>query len=247
MKTKMTVLLMIVAALTLTTLACSFTVNLPDMEKGNGTVSEETRDISDFSKIDFSGIGELTITLGDEAALSIEAEENLLPYIETYNRGKTLVIEIKDGVNIQPTEPVRFAITAVSLDSIDVSGVGDVNLPELETDSFDITISGVGDVKVSSLTAERLNADMSGLGDLTIQGGKVDSQQVDISGGGKYTASNLDSAEAKITVSGVGSATVRASDTLDVTISGSGNVSYYGSPQVTSDISGIGNLDHLGD
>lgn len=247
MKTKTAVLLMIVGALTLATLACSFTINLPDLEKGNGNVSEETRDISGFSEITFSGIGELTVTLGDEPALSIEAEENLLPYIETYTRGNTLVIEIEDGINIQPTEPVRFAITAVSLESVEVSGVGDVNLPDLEADRFDISISGVGDVEISSLTAERLTADMSGLGDLTIRDGEVDSQQVEISGGGKYTASNMQSAEAKITISGVGTATLRVEDFLDVSISGSGNVSYYGSPQVTSDISGIGDLDHLDD
>lgn len=247
MRTKTTGLLLMAAALMLATLACSFTVNLPDMEKGNGTLREESREISDFSEIVFIGIGELTVTLGDEPALRIEAEENLLPYIETYTRGNTLVIEIEENVNIQPTEPVRFDITAVALDSVEVSGVGDVNLPDLKAERFNIMISGIGDVEISSLEAERLTAEMSGLGDLTILGGQVDSQDVEISGGGKYSASKMESAEAAVTVSGVGSATLRVEVSLDVTISGSGNVSYYGSPQVSSDISGIGDLDHLDD
>lgn len=247
MKTKAIILLSVIAALALATLACSFTVSLPNSEKGNGNVQEEVREIGDFSEIAFSGIGELTVTLGDAPALSIEAEENLLPYIKAYTRGDTLVIEIEDGVNIQPTEPVRFAITAVSLEAVDVSGVGDVNLPELAADSFNVAISGIGDVEISSLTAERLTAEMSGLGDLTIRDGQVGSQKVDISGGGKYTAAQMESAEAEIIVSGLGSATLWAEETLDVTISGSGNVSYFGSPQVTSDISGIGDLDQLDD
>lgn len=247
MKTKMALLFIVVAALSLATLACGVTVALPDVEKGNGEVTEDLREVGDFSQIAFSGIGELTVSLGDEPALTIEAEENLLPYIETYNRGDTLVIEIEENINIQPTEPVRFIITAVSLDAVEVSGVGDISLPELETNRFSVSISGIGDVEIAGLTAERLTAEMSGLGDLTVNAGEVERQEINISGGGKYEAPKLDCAEAEIEVSGVGSATLRASESLDVTISGSGNVNYYGSPNVFSDISGIGDLDRLGD
>jgi len=245
MKKQTALLLTLIGILALTTLACGFTVNLPNVEKGNGSVTEETREVGSFSEIDFSGIGEIVVTLGDVESLTIEAEENLLPYMETYNRGKTLVIKIQEGVNITPTEPIRFDITVVSLDAIDVSGVGNVSLPELESDNFSVSISGVGGIEIDGLYAGRLTADMSGLGDLTVTSGSVDSQKIDISGGGKYSAAQLESREAEVSVSGVGSATVRASETLDVHISGSGGVDYYGSPQVTSDISGIGDLDHL--
>ncbi|MEJ2759005.1 MAG: DUF2807 domain-containing protein [Anaerolineales bacterium] len=236
-----------VTALSLATLACGVTINMPNLEKGNGNVTEEIREVDSFSEISFSGIGEIVVTLGDEESLTIEAEENLLPYLETYNRGDTLVIEIQDDTNITPTEPIHFDITVVSLDAIDVSGVGNVSLPALEADRFTIAISGIGDVEIDSLVAERFTADMSGLGDLTINGGEVDSQEIDISGGGKYSAAKLESLDAEISVSGVGSATVRASETLDVSISGGGDVNYYGNPQVISDISGLGDLNNQGD
>jgi len=247
MKKQTAVLLALIAALALTTLACGVTINLPNVEKGNGSVAEETREIGSFSEIEFSGIGEINVTLGEEESLTVSAEDNLLPYLETYTRGDKLVIEVQDGVNITPTETIRFDITVVSLNAISVSGLGDVSLPELEADRFSVSISGAGDVEIASLDAERLTAEMSGLGDLSVNGGTVTSQEINISGAGKYSAPQLDSSTAEVSVSGVGSATVRASETLDVSISGTGGVDYYGSPQVKSDISGIGDLDHLDD
>lgn len=246
MKNK-TILLSILTVLVITTLACSATINLPDSVKGSGTVEQESRSIESFDKIELNGIGNIHVVLGDAPALEISAEENLLDYIETYNRGKTLVIEIKNNVNIMPTESVDFYITAVSLNSVDISGLADVELPAIEADTFSITISGAGNIEMDELVAGSLKVDLSGIGSCNINGGEVEQQNVEISGSGNFNSHGMDSQEANIHISGLGSATVAVSDQLDVEISGSGNVKYYGSPEVHSEISGLGDLDQLGE
>lgn len=246
MKNK-TILLTIMAILALTTLACGFTFNLPNTVEGNGNIEQESRSIESFDKIELNGIGNIYVEIGEEPTLEISAEENLLEYIETYNRGETLVIEIKDRANIMPTEPVDFYITATSLSSVDVSGLADVQLPAIEADRFSITISGAGDIDMDELVAESLNVELGGLGSFTINGGEVEQQDVVISGSGSFNSRRMDSQEADINISGLGSATVSVSDMLDVNISGGGSVNYYGSPEVKSNISGLGDLDKIGD
>ena len=216
--------------LSLATLACGLTINLPNPVQGNGDVTEETRDVESFDRIEINGLGDINVELGAEETLLVEAEENLLPHLETYVRGSTLVIEIEDERNIIPTKPVKFYLTVVSLEGVAVSGLGNITLPEIEAERFTIDISGAGDIEIDSLNAESFDASMSGLGNLSVFDGQVVSQEVTISGS-----------------SGLGSATVRVSDYLKVTISGGGDVNYYGNPEIDSEISGVGDLDRLGD
>jgi len=240
-------ILIILIVMAMATMACQFNIRTPRSVTGNGNVSQEERSIESFDKIEINGLGEITVELGEEEALTVEAEDNLLPYLETYVRGTTLVIEIEDGRTIIPTEPVKFYLTVVSLDGVTVSGLGNIFLPKIDTDRFRIDISGAGNIDIDSVYADSFDATMSGLGDLTIGDGQVATQDVTISGSGKYSARTMESDEASITISGLGSATLRVSQYLKVTISGGGDVNYYGNPEVDSEISGIGGLDRLGD
>ena len=247
MKTKKLVLVLVVAALMLSTMACSFNVYLPRTVKGNGNVVEESRSIESFSRLDFQGIGNIYVSYGEKQSLTIEAEENLIPYLESFTRGDTLVIKVEDGRNINPTAPVDFYVTVTDLESVDVSGLGNVELPEIEADRFTIEISGAGDIEIDALVADSFKAEMTGLGNLDIDGGEVVSQEVRISGSGKYNARRMDSQDANIEISGLGSATVSVSEYLDVSISGAGDIEYYGSPEIDKSISGLGKLEQMDD
>ena len=247
MSRKTGILITILIVMAVASLACQFSLSLPRTVTGKGDVTQEDRSVSGFNSLEINGLGDVTVELGNEESLTIEAEENLLPYLETYVRGSTLVIEIEDGRTIIPTKPVKFYLTVVSLEKVSVSGLGNISLPELEADQFSIDISGAGNIEIDALYADSFRATMSGLGDLNVNAGQVSSQTVTISGSGKYSADELDSDNATISISGLGSATVRASQFLKVTISGSGNVNYYGSPQVDSEISGVGNLNRAGE
>lgn len=239
-------LLAVLAALALSALACVNSIDIRTV-RGSGEVIEEQRVVEDFSSVNLAGLGHLYIELGQEEALTIEAEDNLIGYIETEVKGQELVISIQDDINIQPEEPIRYYLTVVSLDEVVVSGLGDVEVPELDVDRFKVLISGAGDIDIDALTADSFEVVISGLGDLNVADGVVDTQEILISGGGSYSASRMESSAAEVTISGLGSANLRVSDTLDVTISGGGDIDYYGSPSVSSSISGLGNLNQVGE
>jgi hypothetical protein len=246
---KRIVILSVILALALSTLACGVNFNGSSFRsvRGSGVVVSEDREVSDFNSVDLAGIGNLYIEFGAEEALTIEAEDNFMEYIEVDVFGKMLEIKFQSGKNLQPTVSINYYLTVVELDSIEVSGLGSVKLPELDVTDFFIDISGGGDVGIEQLDAKFLEVDISGLGNLSIDDGYVVRQEISISGGGNYKARRLESEEAYVNISGLGNTTIRVSDMLDVHISGGGNVEYFGSPDVTSDVSGLGNIDKLGD
>ena len=233
--------------------------------RGSGNVVEEQRQVSGFSKVNLSGFGNLKIELGDEEDLRIKAEDNFLPHLETYVRDATLIIKIEDNVNLDPTEPIYYYLTAKRLNEISVSGSGSVEAPQMEaeefsvkvsgsadmhidglvSDSIRVDISGTGDTQIDSFNAESIEADISGSGSVSIGSGEVDEQRIEVSGSGNYEAKGLESVRAEVGLSGTASVALWVNDRLKADISGAGSVEYVGNPRVDSDVSGKGEIKRI--
>lgn len=215
--------------------------------RGSGNVITETRDVAGFDRITMSGIGTLYIEQGDEESLVIEAEDNILSYLESNVRASTLELGVQTpGLNLRPTERIEYHLTVINLREVEASGTADIIIDSMVSEDFEIEISGIGDVTVNSLTADSVRTDVSGAGDVYLAGTVVD-QEIHLSGIGDYEAGDLQSETAELEMSGSGSAEVWVTESLDVRISGIGNVRYYGSPLVQQQISGLGKLTQLGE
>ncbi len=239
---------LVLSVLALSALACqvSFGNFGIGSTRGSGDLVEENRPVEDFTEVEFAALGNLKIEFGSRPSLTIEAEDNLIGLFITEVRGDTLLIDIKDGTTIIPTEPINIALTVVALDRLSVSGAGDVDLAETESDHFRLSISGAGNVDVAGIEANRLDVGISGAGDMRIEQGQVVDQEIDISGAGNYQARDVQSEMTDIQLSGLGSATIWATDVLDVSISGAGSVRYAGNPEIDMDISGVGSVSRVG-
>ncbi len=188
---------------------------------GSDNVTSETRNVSGFDEVELRGIGNLSIRQTGTESLTVEAEEDVLPKIRTEVVDNRLIIGSEPNTSIQTSEPINYELTVKDLRAVKLSGSGDVEAQDINTDKLSTIISGSGAVETS---------------------GSADSQEVDISGSGEYRAEDLRSKEAKIDVSGSGSAIVNASETLDAKVSGSGAVEYIGGPTVEKDVSGAGRV-----
>jgi hypothetical protein len=251
-------------ALVASTLACS--VDFGDWGfrtvAGDGDVVSEGREVSGFSSVELAGWGRLHIETGESEGLTIETDQNLLEYIETEVADGRLVIRHRRRVVLRPSTTIDYYLTVIDLEGISVSGAGDVNVPEISGERFDVRISGAGSVEVDGLSvqvadvditgagnvdlgalnADRLDVDISGAGDLSVLTGEVRVQEIGITGGGNHQARGLQCAEAEVRLSGLGNATLRVSERLQVSISGAGSVRYIGSPSVVKNVSGVGNV-----
>ncbi len=237
MKTMIVVLL---AALVLVT-GCA-----PIIVCGSGHVVTQDRRVGNFNAVSLAGGGDVIVVQGETEALTIEAEDNLLPYIKTGVKGGTLTISGESGpILFLPTEPIRYNLTVKDLSSVDLSGWGNIRSASLKTDQLHITHSGAGYVMLDHVEATNLTSTVRGVGGLTVSG-QVTNQTAHLSGPGYYEAADLSSQSAHIDDDGPGNATVWARESLDVTIGGPGNINYYGSPRVQQNKSGMGKLTGLG-
>jgi hypothetical protein len=196
--------------------------------------------VSDFNAVELQGIGNLTIQQTGSESLTIEAEDNIIPYLKSEVENNRLTLYTENGVNIRTTKPINYKVTVKDLSDLKLTGSGTINVENINTNDLKITTSGSGNVSASTDT-NSLEVVLSGSGDANMNG-KTDSQNATISGSSRYQAENLQSKEAKIDISESGSATLKVSDALDVRIAGSGSVEYAGNPTVSKQISGSGVL-----
>jgi len=214
--------------------------------RGSGTVTSEIVQISDFAALVVAGEGTAIVTIGVEPSLTITTDDNLQQHIVARVVGSTLEISTDEGIDLDPTDGVTYAIGVPELAAVELSGAGSVTSARIATDVFTATLSGAGDLVIAALEAESIVVTLSGAGAIRVAGSVAD-QDTTISGAGEYEAGALASSSAVIKISGVGGATVWVEDHLDADLSGVGNLEYFGSPAVTSDVSGIGGITNLGD
>jgi len=216
--------------------------------EGSGTAATESRDVRDLHGVSLSIMGELHVRQTGEESLSITADDNLLPYIETEVRDGQLEIRLSRSCparSISPVSPIRYELTVKELNAVAMSGPGGVTVDALESDTLAVAVSGAGDVTVGRLETDRVDVAMSGAGDVELSG-SARTQAIAVSGSGEYRGDDLRSEKAAAAVSGAGDVTVWAEVSLDVGVSGAGSVAYYGSPTVEQRVSGSGFVKSLG-
>ncbi|MCP5520884.1 MAG: DUF2807 domain-containing protein [Verrucomicrobiales bacterium] len=212
--------------------------------RGSGVLTTESRQVSGFDRVSLHGSGQLTLIQGEEEGLTVETDDNLLPYISSEVRNRQLVVG-PENVSISPTRDIKYVLRLKQLESLKLSGSFTVEAASLVAGDLDVDISGSGRIAVGHLAAESTSLNVSGSGRATFAG-EVVRQRLRISGSGDYEAGELHSQVADVRISGSGSATLWVTEQLDAGISGSGTVKYYGLPQANQQVSGSGNIRSLG-
>lgn len=251
MKRNSLFMLKYLAIVFMVSLACTLSTPenfIKDGIKGSGVIVTQTHPVSGFQRVVFSGVGEFLVTQGQEEALEIEGDDNILALIETKVENQVLYVGLKPGVvNIQASQTVKYRLTVKDLIGLQVAGAGNIEVMELFTGDLDLQINGAGNIKMKSIEAVGLDVLISGAGDCSMESGKADRLKLTISGAGSFHAFNVLFGSADITISGIGSARVWVSELMDVRLSGTGSVEYYGYPRVTQLVTGLGTVKSLGD
>ena len=212
------------------------------MISGNGNVKKETRNPGTFTKIHSSGSADVVITSGSDCSVTVEDDDNLLPYMETVVENETLQIHYRDGISVT-NDHAKIYVTAPTLSDVTTSGTSDIILSDVLRNPAKISFhsSGTGNID-GEVDAPAISVSLSGTSTVKLQGRTKDFD-CQISGVGHADCGNLESENTKVNVSGVGDAHVFASVRLDATVSGTGNVYYRGNPQNPQiHTSGVGSI-----
>jgi putative autotransporter adhesin-like protein len=187
--------------------------------RGSGVRKTEKRDLPAFTSIETTGAFEVEVTCQKPANFEIEADDNLLPLIDTEVKGGVLRVTATKHYSSRSAIVLRIAIP--NLESVRSTGAGKFRILDLKNDAFRIDSTGA-----ATVVAE----------------GQSKSVEISSTGAGKIDAHNLRANAVNVRVTGAAGVEINAIDELDVTVSGAGRVTYSGSPKVTKHISGAGQV-----
>jgi hypothetical protein len=213
--------------------------------QGSGNVVSQQKTVSDFHSINSKGTCKIKLTQGNEESLVIEAEDNILPYVQTEVSNGVLYITFENNnCHIYPTKSINLYITMKNIEAIRTSGSCQLNSTNVTFEELKIKTTGSSNINIESLVAKKLIINSQGSTIINITG-QTEKQELDLKGSSEYLASNLDSQTPIVDISGSGEATVLVQKLLQVKISGMGKLDYYGSPNVNQTISGLGRVNKL--
>ena len=209
---------------------------------GNGVSSTQERSVGDFHSISAMGGMDVIVSQAPNNSFKIEADQNLLEYIETRNNGGTIEIFTREGFDLDPKFGIKVYASAPNFNDLEVSGSGKITSTGKISSSSELNteVSGSGDILIEA-DAPKIRTEISGSGSSTIRGTTKDFS-AHISGSGDVHCYELLSENTKIDIAGSGNAEVYASKSLDVDIAGAGDVRYKGNPSVKQNIAGSGSV-----
>jgi hypothetical protein len=195
-----------------------------DRITGEGAVTTEDRNVSNFTKVSTNGSTDVHIVKGTSFSVQVKGYSNLLPYFETKLHNNTLEVGYRNGTNVR-NDNLEVFVTMPAFDGANISG------------SANIDVKG-------AFTSNVVDASISGSGNIDIESGTSQVFDIDISGSGNVRAFGLTADRAEVSLSGSGTAEVKAVTHLKANIAGSGNIYYKGLPAIESSVSGSGKLVH---
>jgi hypothetical protein len=147
--------------------ACSLNTRSVEI-RGSGAIRAEDRTVGGVNGVTLATSGELTVALGDAESLRIEADDNLLPYIETRTWNGMLTIQQKEQTQLTPTKPIRYSLTVKTLDSVGTSSSGNIEAPAVTAGRFFAAVNSSGDATI--WVVESLNAALNSSGNVKYYG-----------------------------------------------------------------------------
>jgi len=210
---------------------------------GSGNMKTETRKVSDFHRIDISGVYKVVLKQDSSLSVTITADDNLFKYIKTNVSGGKLHIYNKR--NFCNTGELTVSIGVRNLDELGASGVVEVESDgKINTKDMRFDLSGASKITMD-LNAANVVTSGTGASELNLKG-QATSHEIDLSGDCKVYALDFVVGSCDIQSSGVGHSEVDVLNSLSVHSSGASEVKYRGNPSnVTNEKSGASSIEKV--
>jgi len=185
--------------------------------RGSGHLVTVARPVSPFDAVYAAGAMRVIVERNGSEGVTVTAEDNLLPYIDTEVQEGILYVSQAPGVRLDPRREI-----VVRVDSYEV-----VELNASAAVAMEVEVGWVAQLWVTA----------SGASDLAVWG-SADRQDVTVSGASRYDGLDLETDRCFIDVSGASDALVWANDWLEANASGASRVRFRGNPVVVARTSG---------
>ncbi|MBC7507861.1 MAG: DUF2807 domain-containing protein [Ferruginibacter sp.] len=209
--------------------------------RGSGNIITENKTVGDFNSISVGGALEVELKNGDATEVKVEADDNLMKYVDIHVSGNTLKIK-SEGLNNLNNAHLKVFITAPNINQIKSSGAATVSIKGIlkNNDKINMEASGAANIN-GEVDAPEIDTEASGAANIDISG-RTKSYKANASGSGTVKSSDLMSETTNAHASGAGTVHVYSSVSMDAEASGAGTVHYKGGGSISQKVSGAGNI-----
>lgn len=218
-----------------------FTLASCDETTGSGNIVTETRKTGSFNGISVGGGFEVEVKIGDVSSVVVEADDNIMKYIETKVSGNTLKIST-EGMHNYSDVHMKVFVTAPAITNIKASASADVIAESILTGSNRLTFKASSSASIKAeVNAPEIETDASSSATITLTG-KTKTHKTEASSSAEIKAFGLLSENTTAHASSSANIEIHASVNLDAKASSSGSVEYKGAAAVSKSESSSGSV-----
>lgn len=189
---------------------------------GSGIQKTVTIAPQSFSRLKVKGCFDINFMISHSESIQIIADDNLVDLFDLEYAADTLIVGFKENVSFQTQNPLLINIAYPRLDAVELKGSGNINVANLDQDTFEVLLKGSGDIDLK---------------------GTVGHAILTLSGSGDIDAISLKALRVDAKLKGSGDIEATATSAADVRLSGSGDIKIYGNPvSQESKCSGSGDI-----
>jgi len=199
-----------------------------------------------FSKLRVEGPYDVRVRTGAAPSLRATGPKDRLDRLMVEARSGTLVVSTEMGwswhsLHWGKDDAVRIEITVPSLDGVELTGSGDVDIDSRRGEDFNVLLTGSGNLSVGQMEASRLKATVNGSGTLSL-GGTAARADLTVMGSGDLDAKRLKVGQLTGSVLGSGDLSVGPTRVAHARLVGSGDISIAGKPSCSTSKTGSGDI-----
>lgn len=212
---------------------------------GSGNIISESRETGNFDAVSISGGFDTEIKTGPGYSVLVEADDNIMRYIEVETRGNTLKI-YTEGLNSYNNVYMKVYITAPAINKIKASASAEVVVSGILSNSGNLNFNASSGAAIKAeVDAPVVSSDVSSGAEIILNG-RTKTYEADASSGSEIDSWNLLSENTTVQVSSGASAKVHASVKLNAKASSGASVTYHGAAVVNQSVSSGGGVSKKG-
>ena len=195
--------------------------------RGSGNIIKNTRPISEINALSVSGSIKVDIKNGTTPSLIIEADDNIMPYVNTNFSDKNLSIKIK-GINSVRNATINVYLVIPTLTKVITAASAQVRSDEVINSSDKLSFNASSGSLINvNIDAPSVFADASSGADIILHG-RTNNLTAESSSGSNVNLFELQTENAVATASSGADISVSASIGIKANASSGGNIRYKG-------------------
>lgn len=136
---------------------------------GNQDLKQDSRLVTEFQQVVVTADFNIKLDYAITPKVTVEAESNLLPYIITEVKGKTLNIYVEKKTRLAPNYPITITLSTSMLNKLQFKGEGNITADGIPSDKMDLSLAGKGQCNITNLKTGSLKVAATGDFDLSMK------------------------------------------------------------------------------